>query len=153
MIIKNEKLNIDSIIVQTCDDYEELYNWKQAVMVEILHAKDRLDVYKKNHIVGQEQPVKWDYDWFLRTKKFKSIQGIFHQQIQKRLGEVKKQDKAKKNNIRVSNERLFWKKIVKSLVDEEKFIELCIRVDQLRQSEQDEIMEVKRPRKRIGSRG
>ena len=112
MIIKNNKLLIDSNDVYECEDLLLLYKWYVGVMEILYEIHEKLTEAKAKR-AGTGQYA--DRDWFTRTDMARRLQEILALQIKERIKELEEEDRKLISILRTKFSQEEWDNILKEL--------------------------------------
>lgn len=112
MIIKNNKLLIDTNDVYECTDLLLLYKWQVGVLETLYEIHEKLTEAKaKRAGTG----LYADRDWFQRTDMARRLQEILALQIKERIKELEDEDRKLISILRTHFTQEQWDNILKQL--------------------------------------
>jgi hypothetical protein len=114
--LANDKLGISEIDIENQNNSDILNEWKMALIKESTEISLKMDV--------KINKGKLDNATYLKMKQIKKIIGILTQQIQLKLGELKKQNKM---DAHMQAQRRF-REIAKEILDEKTFNQIIERL-------------------------
>lgn len=114
MVIKNNRINIDSNDVWECESTATLYKWLSQIH-EGLHEINEKITSAKAMRAGKG--VYADRDWFNRTNSVKRLQEILALQIKQRIKELETFDSELINILRTKFSKDEWEKILNEVYE------------------------------------
>lgn len=128
--ITNKDIGVNTGIINSCFDKIQLLEWSSKLSCHIAEINQQLEQYNANYQQGKEQIEGRDYDWFIRAKKYKKLQGVLHQQVTSRLSYLKKMGKSTHPG-RMQTERNFWRDKLREIIDEDLFLVYCNEINSI----------------------